>query len=133
MPQPKPEELGRVPLFDSLSDEARSVLADLFEVRHFEPGAAILKRGHDGYSFFVIYRGHASVANDRKELRTLGPGDFFGEIAIMREGRRTATVTAEDPITVWELFGTSFRELEGDRPEVAEALQQAARDRLATG
>jgi CRP-like cAMP-binding protein len=133
MPQPQPEELARVPLLSSLSEDVLSTLATRFEVRYFDPGAAMVSQGRHGYSFYVIRDGHASVARDGQELRRLGPGDYFGEIAIMGEGRRTATVTAADRVTVWELFGTSFRELEAERPEVAAVLQQAMQERLAEG
>ena len=131
MSQPRPEELAHVPLLSALSDDALSMLAQRFEVKYFDPGAAMVREGRHGYSFYVIRDGHAAVAHDGEEVRRLGPGDFFGEIAIMGEGKRTATVTAADRVTVWELFGASFRELEAERPEVATALQQAMQERLA--
>ena len=120
-----------MPLLSSLSDDALSTLAERFEVRYFDPGAAIVREGRHGYSFYVIRDGHAAVAHAGEEVRKLGPGDFFGEIAIMGGGKRTATVTAVDRVTAWELFGTTFRELEVDRPEAAAALKQAMQERLA--
>ena len=86
-----------------------------------------------GYAFYVLDQGQVSVSHEGQVLRTLGPGDFFGEIAILGGGRRTASVTATGPTTVWKLFGTSFRELEKIRPDISEALQEAMRQRLATG
>jgi CRP-like cAMP-binding protein len=133
MSQPKPEELAGVPLFAGLTDQARAALAKRFEVRHFHPGDRMLTEGRSGYSFFVIQDGQASVEHDGQELRTLGAGDFCGEIAILGQGRRTATVTATGDVTAWELFGTAFRELEDDQPDVAASLEQAMRDRLAAG
>jgi CRP-like cAMP-binding protein len=74
------------------------------------------------------------VTHDGQVLRTMGPGDFFGEIAILGpQGRRTATVTAVDDVVVWELFGTVFRTLQMESPDVAQALEQAMRTRLDAG
>ena len=55
----------------------------------------------------------------------------FGEIAILGEGRRTATVTATEPVVVWTMFGTLFRDLQATRPDVAAALEAAMAERLA--
>jgi len=111
--------------------EARRLLCDRFDVEDVRPGQRLVEEGRSGYAFYVLDRGQASVAHDGQEVRRLGPGDFFGEIAILGDGRRTATVTATEPGTVWTLFGTSFRELEMDRPDIAAALQDAMTDRLA--
>jgi len=64
------------------------------------------------------------VQGDR-ELRLLGPGDFFGELSIVGEGHRTASVLATSPVTVWCMFGTRFRALEDQFPELAERIRSA--------
>ncbi len=84
---------------------------------------------NSGYSFYLLDPGSVSVKHEGREVRTLG--DFFGEIAILGEGRRTATVTAIEPGVAWSLFGTSFRTLQAERPDVADALQSAMTQRLA--
>lgn len=93
----------------------------------------MVTEGQAGYAFYVLESGKATVTRDGDELRTLEPGDFFGEIAILGGGRRTATVTATEPVVAWVMFGTTFRTLQMARPDVAEALQDAMRQRLATG
>ena len=64
-------------------------------------------------------------------LLTLGPGEFFGEIAILGGGRRTATVTSTSPIRMLVLFGTEFRQLEAAHPEIAVEITDTMRSRLA--
>jgi voltage-gated potassium channel len=133
MDQPTAADLARIPLLSELSVDARAALAAVMETEISDPGHAVVTEGRHGYAFYVIASGTADVVHDGQPLRKLGPGDFFGEIAIMGEGRRTATVIATSPLITWVLFGASFRTLENDRPEVAAALQEAMRERLATG
>ncbi len=96
------------------------------------PGHVLVKQGQSGYAFFVIDAGSAEVSVDGRQVRDLGPGDSFGEMAIMGEGRRTATVTARSELTAWVLFGTGFRGLQVDHPDIADALETALKVRLAT-
>ena len=133
MNQPTATDLGRIPLLNGLSGHTRAVLAAIMETDVAEAGHAVVTEGRSGYAFYVIDSGHADVVHEGQQLRQLGPGDFFGEIAIMGEGRRTASVIATELLTTWVLFGASFRALEKDQPEVAAALQEAMRERLATG
>ena len=131
MDHPTADDLARVPLLAHLTDDVRQVLADRFEVEEFDAGRQLVTEGRAGYSFYLLDRGTVSVTHEGREVRTLGPGDFFGEIAILGEGRRTATVTATEPGLAWSLFGTSFRALQADRPDVADALESAMTERLA--
>jgi CRP/FNR family cyclic AMP-dependent transcriptional regulator len=126
-------DLLDVPLLAGLSPEFRTRLAQEFEVEDHAAGHVIVREGASGYAFYVIRSGTVSVTQAERELRTLGPGDFFGEISISGEGRRTASVTATSPVVAWVLFGTTFRELETAEPAVAEGLTAAIRERLATG
>jgi CRP-like cAMP-binding protein len=73
------------------------------------------------------------VTQDGQALRVLGPGDFFGELAILGDGRRSATVTAVDPSTLLVFFGTEFRRLEAELPEVAARIRQAVEQRAQAG
>jgi CRP-like cAMP-binding protein len=131
MDHPTADDLARVPLFSDLTDDVRQVLADRFEIEEFDAGRQLVTEGRAGYSFYLLARGTVSVTHEGREVRTLSAGDFFGEIAILGEGRRTATVTATEPGVVWSLFGTSFRALQAERPDVAEALETAMTERLA--
>ena len=135
MPEhPTPAQLARVPLLADLTPTELATLADRFEVESFDSGRAILAEGRPGYAFYVLAEGTADVSVDGTLLRTIGPGDHFGEIAILDDsGRRTATVVATEPVVAWSLFGTSFRVLQIEHPHVAEALEQAMRERLASG
>ncbi len=133
MNHPTPEDLLRVPLFADLPSDVRELLAPRFDIEQFDVGRRVVMAGSSGYAFYVIDQGRASVSHDGHELRTLGAGDFFGEIAILGGGRRTATVTVTEPVTAWKMFGTAFRDLEKIRPDVSAALQEAMRQRLAAG
>jgi CRP-like cAMP-binding protein len=130
MGHPTADDLARVPLLAHLTDDARQVLADRFEVEEFDTGRQLVTEGRAGYSFYLLHRGKVSVTHEGRVVRTLSAGDFFGEIAILGEGRRTATVTATEPGAAWSLFGTSFRTLQAERPDVADALQSAMTERL---
>jgi len=131
-PHPAADDLARIPLLSGLPAEALDALAERFETERFDEGHRFVAEGRSGYAFYVLDQGRVSVSQEGREIRVLGPGDFFGEIAILGTGRRTATVTATEPGQVWTLFGTSFRELQSARPDVAEALQTAMSDRLAS-
>lgn len=133
MDHPTSDDLLRVPLTAGLAADTREALSQHFAVRQYEAGRSLITEGRHGYSFFILDRGEVTVTQEGQELRRLGPGDFFGEIAILGQGRRTASVTTSRPVVVWEMFGTSFRDLEAARPEVAAALQEAMRTRLAAG
>ena len=133
MNHPTSQDLLRVPLFAALPADAAEVLAPRFDIELYDMGRRVVLEGSSGYAFYVLDAGQVSISHGGQELRTLGAGDFFGEIAILGGGRRTATVTVTEPVTAWKMFGTAFRELEAMRPDVSAALQEAMRQRLATG
>jgi CRP-like cAMP-binding protein len=124
-----PADLAPVPLFASLSEEELDELASWFEVKSVGEGVRLAGEGASGYSFFVLAEGRADVTADGAELATLGPGDFFGEIAILGDGRRSATVTTNSPTKVLVLFGTEFRRLHQAHPAIAERIEAAMRER----
>src|SRR5262250_1492246 len=100
MPVAGADDLAGIELFESLDPDARATLAPWFEVQDVSPGIKLCGEGASGYSFFVLRDGSATVTIDGTEVRRLGPGDFFGELAILGDGRRTATVTATSPSQV---------------------------------
>ena len=128
---PTGDDLRKAPLFADLAPDALEVLARRFHVEDFDPGTKLVTEGRPGYSFYVIAEGHVSVEHDGSPVRQLGPGDHVGEIAILGKGRRTATVVATEPVVAWTLFGTDFRVLQAERPDVADSLEQAMARRLA--
>lgn len=128
MPVATADDLAGIPLFDTLAPDARAAIAPWFEVQDVSAGVKLTGEGASGYSFFVLRDGSASVTINGIEVRTLGPGDFFGELAILGDGRRTATVTTASPSHVLVLFGTEFRQLQQDYPELATQIESALRE-----
>jgi voltage-gated potassium channel len=122
------EDLAGIPLFDALEPQDRATIAPWFELENVSPGVNLTGEGASGYSFFVLRDGTATVTIDGDEIRTLGPGDFFGELALLGDGRRTATVTTATPSQVLVLFGTEFRLLQDAHPEIAERIESALRE-----
>ncbi len=122
------EDLAGIPLFDALEPEERAVIAPWFELEDVSPGVNLTGEGASGYSFFVLRDGTATVTINGIEVRTLGPGDFFGELALLGDGRRTATVTTAAPSRVLVLFGTEFRQLQQEQPKIAARIESGLRE-----
>lgn len=127
---PSAADLERISLFASLSESEREDLAESFEVRSTVAGTQLIGEGTGGYSFFALSEGKARVSIDNVEIAALGPGDCFGEMALLGDGRRTATVTTTAPTTVYVMFGTEFRRLQQTHPELVRRIQAMIRDRL---
>jgi CRP-like cAMP-binding protein len=123
------DELAAVPLFASLTESERSELARSFDSRAVSEGVELAGQGASGYSFFILTEGSAVVTDGDSTIAQLGPGDFFGEGAILGSGRRTATVTTTSPSTVLVMFGTEFRRLELAHPEIAAAIEDVMEER----
>jgi CRP-like cAMP-binding protein len=129
--RPDPGQLANVPLFAELTPQEREELAGWTEVREVSAGQPVTLEGASGYTFFVIQSGTAEVLEGEEKVRELGPGDFFGEMAILGEGRRRGTVLATSPLTVLAMFGTEFRRLEAELPELGERIRAEMQRRLA--
>jgi CRP-like cAMP-binding protein len=123
------DDLTGIPLFDSLSDDELEQLASWFAVKRVSEGVRLASEGAAGYSFYVVVEGSAVVTAEDETVATYGPGDFFGEIAILGDGRRTATVTTTSPARLLVLFGTEFRGMQQAQPEIAARLEAAMRQR----
>jgi CRP/FNR family cyclic AMP-dependent transcriptional regulator len=128
--RPEPNELARMPLFESLSEEQLDAVATLAKLVRVEAGRRLIGAGTPGYSFFVIQEGTASVTRGDEQLAELGPGDFFGEIALLGEGERTATVTTTSPARLMVMAQSDFRVFARDWPEAAAVMEQTMADRL---
>ena len=96
-PPATPDDLAGIALFAALEAEERETIAPWFELQHVSPDVTLTDQGAAGYSFFVLRDGTATVSIDGSDVRTLGAGDFFGELALLDDGRRTATVTTASP------------------------------------
>jgi subfamily B ATP-binding cassette protein HlyB/CyaB len=123
--RPAPEDLRSMPLFAELGPAELEQVASWFDVEERESGATLTQQGASGYAFYVLRDGTATVTQGEEEIRRLGPRDFFGELSIIGDGRRTATVMATSHVTVWSMFGTEFRNLEQHFPELAEKIRTA--------
>jgi CRP-like cAMP-binding protein len=93
----KLELLGRVPLFSDLGKKDLLALGQLAEEIDVAAGRELMRQGEHGRDFFVIVDGAVRIDKDGTAIRTLGRGDFFGEIALIDGGTRTATATTESP------------------------------------
>jgi|SRR3954447_4340986 len=125
------DELERVPLFSTLSDRQRKKLAKLFRERTVPAGTALVKEGTmSGAGFFVVAEGEAAVSVAGAEVARLRPGDHFGELALITESERTATVTAESAVRCLEIPFWDFRSFAHDNPDVMWKLLQHVVARL---
>jgi CRP/FNR family transcriptional regulator, cyclic AMP receptor protein len=102
------EELRKVPLFSKCSDKQLQFIATQVEVMDFEKGKVLCTEGESGGDFFVILEGQAEVRKDGKVINRMGKGDFFGEIALVDRGPRTATVTVIAPMRSLVLGPSQF-------------------------
>jgi CRP/FNR family cyclic AMP-dependent transcriptional regulator len=122
--------IDSVPLFADLSDEERAAVASAAEERIVEAGTNLSREAGSGYFFFVICEGNADVVRDGKTIAQLGPGDFFGELAILKTRRRTATVTATSPMTLAVIFGADFAKLTSEIPVLTARVDEAIAARM---
>lgn len=130
MARPSAETIARVPLFAGLEKRDLERIADSFKERTYATGETIAKEGQGGAGFFVIGEGTAKVSVQGEERATLGPGDYFGEIALLDEGARTATVTAETDMTTYAMTFWEFRPIVETDARIAWKLVQALAHRL---
>ena len=124
------ELLRRVPIFQGLEPRELETIARTVHERTFNAGDTIAQEGQSGVGFFVIREGEAKVSVDGNEVRRLGPGDHFGEIALITEGARTATVTAETQLRCYGLAPWEFRPLVQTNASIAWKILQALAKQL---
>jgi len=105
------EALQRVPLFSDLSKHEVQQIARLFKERRFAEGETVIQEGSGGAAFFVIESGEASVLIHGKKHTTLKAHDYFGEIAMIDEGTRMATIVASSELVCYGLTYWDFRPL----------------------
>jgi CRP-like cAMP-binding protein len=126
----KVEALKRIPLFEDLSRKELLQLARTTEDVEVPGGKVLCKEGEIGREFFVIIDGEAEVTRRGKHLATDRGGDFFGEIALIENSPRTATVTAKTPLRFFVLTGQDFRHLLDDNPKVERKVLHALARRV---
>ena len=127
---PAPEQLVDSPLFATLTDEQLRAVASLMDVVTQPAGTTLVGEGAPGFSVFVLLDGTADATAEDLPLSTLRAGDYFGEIALLNEARRTATVTATSPVTLAVMYGSDFRVFERDFPNAAQHIKETTARRL---
>ena len=130
MAKPTPELLRKIGLFSDLDQKDLESLADEFNERSFAPGDTVALEGAGGLMFFVVESGEATVEVHGEEVGRLGPGDAFGEVALIDRRPRTATVTATSDLRTYGLPVFVFRPFVEARPQVAWKLLEKMADRL---
>jgi CRP-like cAMP-binding protein len=131
-----PTELVQgIPLFADLSKKELQGVASSMKERTFNAGQTIASEGQSGIGFFVIAEGNAKVIQGDQERGTLGPGDYFGEIALIDDGMRTASVISDSELRVYGLTSWEFRPIVESNASIAWKLLKtmAARLREAEG
>jgi CRP/FNR family cyclic AMP-dependent transcriptional regulator len=118
------EALGKVPLFAELGERELKLLSGQMHERRFPEGAQVTVEGSHGAGFFVIAEGNASVSVGGEPRATLGPGDYFGEIALIDEGVRSASITAVTDLLCYGMTPWEFRPFVEQHPQVAWGLLQ---------
>jgi CRP/FNR family cyclic AMP-dependent transcriptional regulator len=117
--------LSKVGLFSGLDPRELETVSRTVHERTFNAGDTVAEEGQGGVGFFVIRDGEAKVTVGGNEVRRLGPGDYFGEIALISEGTRTATVTAETELRCYGLTPWEFRPLVQTNAGIAWKILQA--------
>ena len=117
--------LKTVPFFSKLKKRELELVAMQAEEVDVPAGKVLARQGDLGDEFFVIEAGRAEVTREGERIAELGPGDFFGEMALLEADRRNATVTATTPMTVIAMTRGSFRAIERSMPHVHAEVQEA--------
>ena len=130
VPRAPVDVLRRVPLFAGLDERDLERLADRFQERTFPAGETIVEEGATGTSFFVIAEGEADVTVAGDSRAKLGPGDYFGEIALITESDRTATITATTDMRCYGMTMWDFRPLVESNASIAWNMLQSLAQQL---
>ena len=126
----KVQALKRAPLFQDLSRKELVELARVTEDMEVPPGKVLCKEGETGQEFFVIVEGETDVTSKGTPVASRRGGDFVGEIALLEDTTRTATVTARTALRVFVLTGKDFRRLVDENPSVERKVMQALARRV---
>ena len=126
----KVDLLEAVPLFSSCSKAELQRIASLADELDLAEGATLIREGERGREFLVVVDGTVRVTKNGKKVRELGSGDFIGEIALVADVPRTATVTATSPVRLLVVTDRAFRGLLEQMPSIAKKVMQSRGERL---
>jgi CRP/FNR family transcriptional regulator, cyclic AMP receptor protein len=121
--------LRSIPLFDGLGKKERREVGRQADEVDVQPGRQLVREGEFAYEFFAIEEGTAEVRRGDQLLAELGPGDFFGEMGLIGQVTRNASVVATSPMRVLVLTGSAFRHIERELPEVSKQIRKAIEER----
>jgi CRP-like cAMP-binding protein len=127
---PSLELLQQIPLFADFDRGELERLSRTFKDRTFDAGSTVVGEGKTGAGFFVIESGEATVSRRGEERGKLGAGDYFGEIALIDDGARSATVTADSELRCYGLTSWEFRPLVESNASIAWKLLETMAKRL---
>lgn len=125
----KTKLISRVPLFANCSKGELQEIAAIADEIDIAEGKELTTEGSPGREFFVLIEGTASVAQDGDQINDLGPGDFFGEVALVKDTPRTATVTATSPVRALVVTRQNFKRLIERQPDIERTVLKALVDR----
>jgi CRP-like cAMP-binding protein len=131
MASSKTDLIKSVPLFEHCSKSDLAKIAAIADEIDLREGKALIKEGERGREFFVIVKGEVEVRRKGKQLATLGPGDFVGEMALLSKSPRTATVTALTPLDVLVITDRAFADLLNKMPDLWTKIARALAERIA--
>ena len=123
--------LKNVPFFSSMSKKELATVAQQTDEVDAREGEVLARQGDLGDTFFIIDSGTAEVTRGGEHLADLGPGDFFGEMALLDADRRNATVTAKTAMSLIVMTRSSFRALDRSQPEIHATVAKAIAERNA--
>ena len=126
----KVDLIKKVPLFEACSKHELEQVASAADEIDLAEGKELMREGDRGREFFVILEGTADVTQGGEKINSLGPGDFFGEIALISDVPRTATVTSTSPLRSLVVTARSFQRLVEESPEIQRKVLEAAVARL---
>ena len=127
----KVELIRKIPLFKNCSSREIGQIAGIADEIDLKEGKELTQEGKPGREFFVLVEGKADVLKKGRKINTLGAGDFFGEIAIIKRTPRTATVKATSPVRALVITERNFRTLLDRSPDIERKVLEELADRLA--
>jgi CRP/FNR family cyclic AMP-dependent transcriptional regulator len=123
--------IKRVPLFSGASKSELAQIAAIADEVDLPADRTLITEGDTGREFFALIEGTAEVTQGGRKIRTMGPGDFFGEIALISKAPRTATIVTTSPVRALVITDRAFRQLLEQSPEIAVTVLTALAERLA--
>jgi CRP-like cAMP-binding protein len=129
----KVELIEGVPLFGGCSKKHLQQLAGIADEIDLREGKVLTREGAPGREFFVLLEGQVVVTRDGKTVNTLGPGDFFGEMALIGHQPRSATVTATTPVRALVMTEMNFKRLLRDHPDISIKVLETMASRVEPG